>query len=278
MSEPTNGVSEDSPSFWNQTGPRLVLFDLDDTLFAHRGAMDAGILEYAHALGGPYAGGDPDAEIAYWTELEERHYHSYLAGDLDYEGQRIARARDFAARHGVALDDASASAWYTEFFTHYIGNWRLQEGALPCLDRLAARGIRLGLITNGDLDYQLRKIERVGLTPRFEHVVASGAFGIPKPDARIFHHACALFGIAPTNAAYVGDRLATDAIGAAGAGLTGVWLDRTDAPPRSTAADSAAAAGVIRITSLDALPAAFTAHRSRAQEPRAETRPPNHSN
>ncbi|WP_308468859.1 HAD family hydrolase [Rathayibacter soli] len=234
------------------------MFDLDDTLFAHRGAMDAGILEYSRVLGGPYTGGEPEAEIAFWTELEERHYHSYLAGDLDYEGQRIARARDFAARHEVVLDDAAASAWYTEFFTHYIDNWRLQEDALPCLDRMAARGIRIGLITNGDLDYQLRKIERVGLTPRFEHIVTSGAFGIAKPDARIFQHACALFGVEPADAAYVGDRLATDAIGAARAGLTGVWLDRVGATVASATADAAAAAaGVIRVTSLDALPAAF---------------------
>ncbi|MEO8907249.1 MAG: HAD family hydrolase [Microbacteriaceae bacterium] len=232
-----------------------MLFDLDDTLFAHRGAMDAGILEYANALGGPYSGSDPATEIATWTELEERHYHSYLAGDLDYEGQRVARARDFAAGHGVTLDDAAASAWYTEFFTHYIGNWRLQADALHCLDRLAERGIRLGLITNGDLDFQLRKIERVGLTPRFEHIVTSGAFGIAKPDARIFLHACAQFGVEPSAAAYVGDRLATDAIGAAHAGLTGVWLDRVGAEVPAAIEVAATAARVIRITSLDALPA-----------------------
>jgi putative hydrolase of the HAD superfamily len=253
----TRETSAQSPSF--STGPnatRVVLFDLDDTLFAHRAAMDAGILAHVRALGGSYKLGDPSAEVAAWTALEEEHYHSYLAGRLDYEGQRIARARDFAARHGVVLDDTAAAAWYTEFFTRYIDNWQLQTDALPCLDRLSAEpGMRLGLITNGDLDYQLRKIERVGLTPRFEHVVTSGAFGIAKPDARIFLHACELFGVEPASAAYVGDRLATDAIGAAQAGLTGVWLDRLGTAVPAQLADEATAAGVIRITSLDELPA-----------------------
>ncbi|GIT82130.1 hypothetical protein LLS1_37990 [Leifsonia sp. LS1] len=34
--------------------PELVLFDLDDTLFAHRAAVEAGILRYTASLGEPY--------------------------------------------------------------------------------------------------------------------------------------------------------------------------------------------------------------------------------
>lgn len=45
-----------------------------------------------------------------WWALEEEHYHSYLAGTLDFQGQRRARARDFAAAHGVWLTDAAA--WF----------------------------------------------------------------------------------------------------------------------------------------------------------------------
>ena len=238
-------------------GIRVVLFDLDDTLFQHREAIDTGIIAYAKALGAPYRVTDESAEIAAWYELEERHYHRYLGGELDYEGQRRARARDFAARHGVELDDAAASAWYERFFEHYVAAWRLHDDALPCLDALRDRlpGVRLGLITNGDEAYQLRKIDQIALTSQVEHIVASGALGIVKPDARIFEHACALFEVEPSSAVYVGDRLRTDAIGAARAGLTGVWLDRRGRPVEPDDRAEAAELGVHRITRLAELPA-----------------------
>lgn len=235
--------------------PTVVLFDLDDTLFAHRKAVDDGIVDYVRMLGAPYRLADAASEVAAWYELEERHYHSYLGGRLDYEGQRRARAIDFASRHGVTLDEAAASAWFVSYFEHYVDNWVLHDDALPCLDELAGAGLRLGLITNGDEAFQLRKLARLKLTDRFEHVVTSGALGITKPDARIFEHACGQFGVAPASAAYVGDRLATDAIGAARAGLTGVWLDRVGTAVPDDQAALARECGVIRVASLADLPA-----------------------
>ncbi|MGH1547783.1 HAD family hydrolase [Leifsonia poae] len=235
---------------------RVVLFDLDDTLFAHRAAVESGILAYAQALGAPYGALEADEVVTIWHDLEEEHYHSYLAGDLDFEGQRQARARDFAARHGVALSDDQASAWFADYFEHYVAAWSLHDDALPALDALERRlpGVRFGLITNGDLAFQRRKVEAVGLDARIEHLIASGEVGIPKPDAAIFRVACEAFGAPPEEAAYIGDRLRTDAIGAARAGLTGVWLNRHDAVPSPDDERDAVDAGVRIIRSLDELP------------------------
>lgn len=238
------------------TRTRLVLFDLDDTLFAHRAAVSAGIQRYAAELGEPYGTMAAADLVALWHDLEEQHYHSYLAGRLDFEGQRRARARDFAARHGVVLGDAEASAWFSDYFEHYVAAWSLHHDALRCLDALEATiaGVRFGLITNGDLAFQRRKVEAVGLDARMERLVASGAVGVAKPDARIFDVACAEFGVRPEQAVYVGDRLRTDAIGAARAGLTGVWLNRRGDVPAAGDAAEAASLGVIELRSLDELP------------------------
>ena len=204
---------------------RLALFDLDDTLLDHRGAVSRGILRHVDTLDG-FVVDDRERSVALWHELEDRHYHRYLAGELSFAGQRRARAIDFGSAHGVPLADAEADAWFDTYFESYRGAWTLFDDALPCLDRLTDAGWRLGVITNGELDYQRVKLERTGLIDRFEHVVASGALGVAKPDPRIFGHACDLFGVDPADALYVGDRLLTDAVGAASAGLTGVWLNR----------------------------------------------------
>lgn len=227
--------------------PKVVMFDLDDTVFDHEGARDEGLLAHRRAVGLP---GDDSAELARWVALEEEHYPRWLTGELTFDEQRRARARGFTEPLGVTIGgDPDVDAWYTAFVAHYERGWRLYDDAVPCLDELQHRihGVRFGIITNGHLDFQSSKIAAVALDTRVEHVIASGDVGVAKPDPRIFALACARFGVEPTAAAYVGDRLRTDAIGAADAGLTGVWLDRHGvATPDDLTAAAAAGAHVIR--------------------------------
>lgn len=229
---------------------RLVLFDLDDTLFAHREAVEEGVRAHRRTIG---LGGDDHTEFARWNALEEEHYHRYLSGELDFLEQRRERVRGFLDPHGLTVSNDEADAWFADYLEHYRRAWALHADAAPLLDELTARGIHTGIITNGDIAFQSAKLEGLEITGRFEHVVASGEVGVAKPDARIFHHACGLYDLPPASAMYVGDRLGTDAIGAHDAGLTGVWLARggTDESQRL----AARAAGVTVIGTLAEVPA-----------------------
>jgi putative hydrolase of the HAD superfamily len=232
----------------------LVLFDLDDTLFAHRRAVEDGVIAHLQTLGLAMDPAEHGAEATRWSELEELHYSSYLAGDLDYLGQRRSRARDFLVPYGVSLEeDVAAEEWFEEYLHAYRAAWALHTDALPALTALKEQ-YRLGIITNGVTHFQQPKLDALGLSPYFEHVITSGDFGAVKPDPSIFLHACALFGVEPRNAAYVGDRLQTDALGASGAGLLGVWLNRSITTTDHERADMVAA-GVRMISTLAELPA-----------------------
>lgn len=234
----------------------VVLFDLDDTLMAHREAVEAGIVRHMRALA--YEGDEAEARRL-WHELEEQHYHAYLAGELTFEGQRRARAAAFAAAHGHRLAEEAAGAWFAAYFEHYRASWLLHDDALPALDELARLlpGVRFGIITNGELDFQTAKLVQLELPGRFAHVVASGEVGATKPDPAIFRHALERFeaDLPVAAAAYVGDRLRTDAIGAARAGLVGVWLNRRGARPAAADAADAEASAVLEIATLADLPA-----------------------
>ena len=166
----------------------VVLFDLDDTLMAHREAVAAGIVQYMRVRA---YDGDELAASRLWHELEEEHYRAYLDGALSFEGQRRARAAAFAREFGDELDDPSASEWFAEYFRHYRDSWTLHDDVLPALDALseALPGVRFGIVTNGELEFQTAKIVRLALDGRVEQVVASGDVGIAKPEAGIFHEA-----------------------------------------------------------------------------------------
>jgi putative hydrolase of the HAD superfamily len=236
-------------------GIHVVMFDLDDTLFAHMESVRAGVLAHRQSQGGAVAAADEAAEWERWHALEELHYVRFLNGELDLWQQRRQRVRDFLEPYGLDLsDDEVANGWYTEFFERYREAWHLHADTLPCLDALteAIPGVRFGIITNADLAGQHDKLRALDVLPRFDHVIASGDVGAPKPDPRIFAAAADAFGIEPHEVAYIGDRLETDALGAIAAGMTGVWIDR---PGAATAEElqRAAEAGVHVIRGLDEL-------------------------
>jgi putative hydrolase of the HAD superfamily len=230
----------------------VVLFDLDDTLFAHRRAVENGVIAHLRATGLVDPALEHPETAARWSELEELHYSRYLRGDVDYLGQRRARATDFLAPFGVTFEsDAAAEQWFEDYLHEYRAAWQLHRDALEALEELS--DYRLGIITNGVTFFQQPKLDALGISRFFEHVVTSGDFGAVKPDPSIFLHACAVFGVPPSEAVYVGDRLHTDAIGGAAAGLTGVWLNRGAGTPAELA--EATAGGVPVIHSLADLPA-----------------------
>jgi putative hydrolase of the HAD superfamily len=230
----------------------VVMFDLDDTLFAHSKAVATGVAAHRRAHGGAMAAADEQTEFARWTALEEHHYHRYLSGELGFMQQRRERARGFVEPYGLDLsDETQADEWFGRYLAQYRLAWELHPDTLPLLNALSQR---LGVITNAELGFQRSKLDAMGISSRMEHVIASGEVGYAKPDARIFLHALEAFGVEPAQAAYVGDRLHTDAIGAASAGLLGVWVDRRGSATDDERTD-AAAAGVPIIQSLAEVPA-----------------------
>ncbi len=106
------------------------------------------------------------------------------------------------------------------------GAWAAYPEVSEVLDAVAARGLRLGVVSNFD-SRLLANLRDLGLLSRFEHVILSSQVGADKPHARIFHAACARFGLAPAQCLHVGDDPRCDWEGAASAGLHAYRLDRT---------------------------------------------------
>jgi len=103
--------------------------------------------------------------------------------------------------------------------------WRAYDDVCPAFERLAARGIRLGLISNWD--GRLTGLMRgLGFEQLLDAVISSAEVGLHKPDPRIFELACERVGVEPSEAAHVGDHQYADIIGAEAVGMTPVLIDR----------------------------------------------------
>lgn len=143
----------------------------------------------------------PELERAWWRELV----------------RRTLRAADGTARL------ADFDACFDALFRHYAGAaaFDAAPGAAAALDALAARGLRLAVLSN--FDHRLPGLlESLGLSGRFERIVLPGAARAAKPDPAIFHFALAALGLPAASAVYVGDDPDDDHAAARAAGLEAV--------------------------------------------------------
>ena len=86
----------------------------------------------------------------------------------------------------------------------------------------------LGLVSDGYLEVQERKLQVLGLAHFFDAVVFSDRLGPEawKPSARPFEEVLALLGVGPQEAVYVGDNPAKDFLGPRRIGMGTVWVRR----------------------------------------------------
>jgi len=109
------------------------------------------------------------------------------------------------------------------------GRWCAYPDVEPSFQRLSARGLRLGVISNWDTRLTA-VLDGLGLGTYLDAVVSSADVGLHKPDPRIFELACARLGVAPDEAAHVGDHHYADIVGATAIGMVPVLIDRHNSP------------------------------------------------
>src|SRR6266849_5883821 len=196
----------------------VIFFDLDDTLMDSQSAVSSAVREIHSKLG---VDRPLQSFLQAWREAHARHYPRYLEGALSYEVVRRLRVRD-AVR--ADLSDAQADAIFDGYMTAYEAMWTMFSDVQPCLEALGAHS--LGVISNGPSNEQRRKLARLGIGARFQHILISEECKCAKPNPRIFKRACELAGVAPADAVHIGDHYEIDFCASNAAGLRGIWLNR----------------------------------------------------
>ncbi len=147
-------------------------------------------------------------------------------------------------RDGGLPDKGSVSALHRALLRHYEANIcvhsRPYPGGMEMLDALAARGVKLAVVTNKLESLAVRLLDEVGLSSRFYTVLGGDTLGPgrakPAPDLLIEMLARAS---GAARAAFVGDTtFDTGAARAAGMPSVAVSFGFNDAPPHELGADA----------------------------------------
>ena len=107
-------------------------------------------------------------------------------------------------------------------------NFELYEDVIPVLDELRHAGLKLGLVTNSSRDVQAFAQHH---SLDVDAAIGSLEHGKTKPHASIFAALLDLLGVAPAEAAMVGDTVEDDIEGALALGMRAVLVDRVGRRP-----------------------------------------------
>ena len=152
-------------------------------------------------------------------------------------GGLAARGEHHSRVWGILGVERPRSSWTAD---------ELYDDALPCLDSLRGRGLRIAAVGNTPLETEELLREHVDV------LGSSARWGVEKPAAEFFERIAAALDLPAAEIAYVGDRVDNDVEPALAAGMVAVhvrrgpWGHLHDPPARA-----------IRIRSLAELPEAL---------------------
>jgi putative hydrolase of the HAD superfamily len=192
---------------------QAVIFDLDDTLYPERDYVLSGfhaVAEWAEAhLSIPAEQG--------WAELRA-YFEAGIRGDT---------FNRWLIQHNLEPEP---------LVPRLIKVYREHQpriAAFPEVPQLLARlrrAYRIGLLSDGYLEVQQRKITALALAPYFDAIVFSDEWGRTawKPSPRPFEIALERLKVAAAQSVYVADNPVKDFLGARAAGLATVQVLRSD--------------------------------------------------
>lgn len=173
---------------------QLVMFDLDGTLVETAPEICDAVNDTLQHFGLPAV---TQAQVAGWIGHGTREL---LIQALSHSGQGSAAQVRASDRLGLIA---------AEFDTHYHRRCGTRSQLYPqvreCLTALRQRGVKLAVVTNKEGRFTTAVLHAHQLLPLLDCVVSGDTLPTKKPDPAGIHQCLAQFGLAPTQALFVGD-------------------------------------------------------------------------
>jgi FMN hydrolase / 5-amino-6-(5-phospho-D-ribitylamino)uracil phosphatase len=196
---------------------RAICFDLDNTLWDVWPVIMRAEQKMYDFLAQRYPRVVANVTIEMMRSAREQTAAAYPQMRHDFTFLRKQTLRDHAREFGYA--EAMAEEAF-DAFIQARNEVDLYADVLPALEQLRTR-YRLFTASNGNAD-----LGQIGIAHFFERTIAARQVGALKPDPAIFRKVIEGTDLQAHEVVYVGDDPLLDVVGARGAGMQAIWIDR----------------------------------------------------
>ena len=193
---------------------KAVVFDLDDTLISEKEYVRSGFRQVAQ-------------KIATENELKEEYVYELMSEIFNEDSKNVFnRVLD-------KLNIKYEIEYIKELINYYRGHMpdiQLYDDAKYMIETLHKKGIKLGMITDGYKITQRNKLEVLGISNYFEHIVVTDELGREfwKPHSKPYEIINDKLNLDYENMVYVGDNVSKDFVTANKLGMSTVFINRED--------------------------------------------------
>lgn len=201
-----------------------IFFDLDNTLWDHRGNSEATLLEMFETY---------EITKKYNLEFDEWHDIFYEENELLWQQIRDnkiskEKLRELRFKVPFAHFGIENKALSEEFETVYLEKLSHKEkpveGALELINYLYPK-YKIHIITNGFVEVSQAKVNNLGINEKVLTLTCADELEIRKPDSRIFQHAMDKAKSTKENSLIIGDDWIADVIGGTDFGWQAIFFD-----------------------------------------------------
>lgn len=188
-----------------------ILFDLDNTLYEYGPAHKKGLTKVYHVLKKEIKISKKRFDRLF--SLSRADIHRELSGTASSHN-RILYFQRLIERTQNTVKPRLILKLYNAYWDTFLKNMKLKKGVLKVLKELKIQGRKIVLVSDLTAKIQLRKIEKLKLTPYVDYLVTSEEAGSEKPHSIMFLLALHKLNILPSETIMIGDNKDNDIAGA----------------------------------------------------------------
>tara|TARA_B110000503_G_scaffold125485_1_gene193103 strand:+ start:8049 stop:8768 length:720 start_codon:yes stop_codon:yes gene_type:complete len=167
----------------NNTLPKAVIFDLDDTLYSYELCHDLALKKVQFKLKNEF-GVSENKFIQLYSQANKEV--KYNLGRVSSSHNKFLYFKNILEKIGFKPYVYSALAIEELYWQTFFDNIEPFKGLKELFETLRLLNIKSGIITNFSAYHQFKKVVYLGIEDYIDHIISSEELGCEKPQPKLF--------------------------------------------------------------------------------------------
>ncbi len=203
-----------------------IIFDLDDTLYDYKKCNEYAIEKVIN-----YIINHNDKYKNYQYILD---VYNKISIHLKDELKNTASSHNKSIYFKQLIEELKLNYSYFQtlnnlYWTNFYNSMVCFEGVKDFIIWNKINGIKIGILTDYETEYQIMKLEKVELLNYVDYIVTSEEVGIEKPSVNMFYTILKKMNLQAEDVIMIGDNYEKDIMGALNVGIKSYWFNKDNA-------------------------------------------------